>query len=354
MNKIWGVVLFAAIVAGCGGGGSGGAAPVINSITDGAGNAVAVSGTTGVFPTQFTVTFDQAMDDASVTTAGNITAVCGGLTANLTVTAGGTAGVYLVVPENAWKAALLECTVTFSPNIKSVGGTPLASAATYTFTNACAVSDDFNAQSISDEAGSCWTISPDSTYTTWVAMSGILSFDTAESTLDAVFLDDPNNVIMLTKAATLDSEFTAEINITSFQNMTDGDMALIAFGDGVGPGFNNIILGKQNDNGSTRCIAMVFSGGESGGYIADCAEDIGYVIRFTVSGSTLNIPEYRKESETDFTPMTLWGTIPAINFGTDPVTLWLVLFTGDDVGGGNLLVSIDSIYIDGATVTGQY
>ena len=116
----------------------------------------------GINPTELTITFADDVDmDSSTVTEDNITLECvipdGNDLSQPTYEIAGSGNEYtLSIPVNAWKYALLDCTVTFSPDISSTSistgkATGLPEELSYTFTNGCALSDDFNADS-----KSCW------------------------------------------------------------------------------------------------------------------------------------------------------------------------------------------------------
>lgn len=145
-------------------------------------------------PSSLTLTFDQDMEVASLTTPGNVALACGALTPSISVSST-SARVFSVAVADAYKYQLLGCTLTLTTNVrasagiaaaKASGGTALAAPVTVPFTiGGCAVSDDFNS-----DTQSCWTVSTAGgwldDWTTWSALiaDGILTFDTASSDLD--------------------------------------------------------------------------------------------------------------------------------------------------------------------------
>jgi len=211
------------VLNGCWGDGGGGAelpaeeeppvsptTPTVVSLTDASGNALELDGSTGVFPTSFTLTFGQAMDEALMTAEDNIRMLCDVVGhADLTVEKADEEGkVYTVTVEDAYKYQLLECELIIGRDIVSAASSStsaskaLAEDISYTFTNACAVSDDFNA----DSQG-CWEVveswaefggevDPDTyMWASWDEILGddeVASFDPLGS---ALILDDTHNAI---------------------------------------------------------------------------------------------------------------------------------------------------------------
>lgn len=187
-NKLFQVVMLAVMALGIAGCGSSGGSAFTITVTDAAGVAVATTGTSNVYPNSFTLTFSEAMNDATVTTAGNITLACGALPPTIVTTGSGTA--YTVTVTDGWRYAQMNCTLTLTANIQTAASQAITAAA-YNFQNACAVSDDFNANS-----SNCWTVI-DTTQTTtpapisqgyanWeelLGATGILTFDTTDSAL---------------------------------------------------------------------------------------------------------------------------------------------------------------------------
>lgn len=188
------LAVFAGFI-GCGGsgGGGGGETPTITSIKDARGEEIA-DGETGVFPTSFTITFDTEMDIDTITAEGSVLIECGDMgEPALVPTLDDTKKILTATMEDAYKYQLLECEVTFTDNIKSLEDKAIVETK-YTFTNACAVSDDFNTVTGFDTpAGSCWKIANiegviESSFPTWAELldgdEGWASFDTANSSFN--------------------------------------------------------------------------------------------------------------------------------------------------------------------------
>lgn len=162
--------------------GTSSAAPKVSVVKDAKNSTMASSGTTGIFPTTLNVTFSKALDDSSATTSGNMTLTCTdgngtSLSPTISVAAStSTANTYVVTVTDPWRFALMNCILTVTTGVKNSNGTALASAATYSFTNACAINDDFMTNS-----QDCWSTDHDFLSTAnWATLiaDGILSFDT--------------------------------------------------------------------------------------------------------------------------------------------------------------------------------
>lgn len=180
----------------------------ILSLTDASGNALELDGSTGVYPTSFTLTFDQAMDETLMTAEGNIRMLCEAAgSADLTVEKTDEEGkVYTITVEDPYKYQLLECELIIGREIVGAASSStsaskaLAEDIAYTFTNACAVSDDFNA----DSQG-CWEVveswaefgAEDDTGTQlWASWDEILGDTASFDPYGSVFiLDDRLNTI---------------------------------------------------------------------------------------------------------------------------------------------------------------
>ena len=171
-------------------------APTITSLTDANSQTIESTGSTGIWPSSFTATFSDTIDATSFTTD-NITMTCdlpdGSTVDQPTILIGEDTCVMEACTfsiEDAWKYALLDCTLTFTTGIStSVSrgkSTAFEENEIFTFTNACAVNDDFNADS-----ESCWpTIYiPSDTglvETDWATLNaiGYFTFNTTGSSFD--------------------------------------------------------------------------------------------------------------------------------------------------------------------------
>ena len=139
------IVISLIALASCGSSGTTGdtSAPTISSLTDANSQTVESTGSTGIWPSTFTVTFSDTIDATSFT-SDNVTMNCtlpeGSEVDQPTITIGEDAYVLEACTfsvENAWKYALLDCTLTFSTGIStSISGEKSAALeddATYTF-----------------------------------------------------------------------------------------------------------------------------------------------------------------------------------------------------------------------------
>jgi hypothetical protein len=268
-------------------------APTISSITDGNEAAVALTASTGIYPTSFVITFDTAMDDATLI-ADNITLTCGDLAAATLAFAIDTTNTILTItPATSTLYQQLECTLAFSNSVTNADGTALA-AVEYAFTNACALDDDF---SNSAATQACWGITEDSEFDTWdelLSITGIFSFGT-----DGLIFDDTNMAVGgavgtgLMKSVTANSDgFVMDIHISDI--VVTGDPTNIAVGltgtdkiFGYIEGHPMIVVGYMSFAHTASCAALFFDGsGPNPSAIALTACDRDeYFFKLTVSDS---------------------------------------------------------------------
>jgi hypothetical protein len=252
------------------------AIPKVVSLTDASGNSIDLMGSTGVFPTSFTLTFDRAVDVCD----GCISLNCPDLPEGVgqpdfTVQSSDEEGKeYTVTVEDAYKYQLKTCALTISEDVAAAANAQasagkaltLGQDVSFTFTNACAVSDDFNAVS-----QGCWT--PDSTPDpedptegpTWASWGeyyafGVLSFEEGalvyDDTLyegelfDAVDALDEDRHFGIYKGVVLEGNLEITIHIKEASGLTAitkerphdepniQDMAMVMVGAGIlGPAY---------------------------------------------------------------------------------------------------------------------
>ena len=273
----------------CGGGGGGTGAdlpsgedgevlislPKVVSLKDASGNSIDLMGSTGVFPTSFTLTFDRGVDVCR----GCISLECPdlpeGVAPTITVEASDEEGKeYTVTVVDAYKYQLKTCVLTVSQDVTAAANAQASATkaqslnedVSFTFTNACAVSDDFNAVS-----QDCWTpdTTPDPedptegpTWTSWgeYYAFGVLSFE--EGTLiydDTKYTDDlfdavdalnEDRHLGIYKEVFLEGNLEITIHIREASGLTAitkerphdqpniQDMAMVMLGAGtLGPGY---------------------------------------------------------------------------------------------------------------------
>ena len=229
-------------------------------------------------------------------------------------------------------------------------------AATYTFTNACAVSDDFNALSINDDATStCWNIiAIDPNYPTWASMTGIMAFDTPNSTLNANFTGHGSAQTIFGKTAKVDTSFSGTIHVESFDpaGLDAGTFMLLT--DALDDSNFFVQAGVITQAEGVLCFALIGAGDEGCQYTAPCAENSDYYVRFVIESTTPQIPAFRSGSAAEYTPMepVEEGCVPpVIDFGS--IDVYYALGYMSSAAGGDL-INVDSVQVDGVTVTGQY
>lgn len=220
----------------------------VTSVTDAAGAMIGTTGSKGVFPTSFNVTFSDTTDSGLVTAADNITLVCSGTKKNITVAATGVANKYAVTVTDTdmYEYALRECVLTVTT------GTGLASNATYTFTNWCAVSDGFAADS-----QRCWGVSDyaESTFDTWAEVlynavtnpGGPLTFNTTTSTLDydSTRYGAPSYFAIQKAGTTVDPAFELILHFELLEGF-----------DTVGVSADSMSVCIESTTGDTICAGM--------------------------------------------------------------------------------------------------
>jgi hypothetical protein len=284
-------------------------APTISSITDGNEATVALTASTGIYPTSFVVTFDTAMDDATLI-ADNITLTCGDLAAATLAFAIDTANTILTItPATNTLYQQLACTLAFSNSVTNADGTALA-AVEYAFTNACALDDDYSNPTATQ---ACWSVADDGPFTTWDALladSGILSFSSLD--FDGTNLTEGG---MIAKSITASAtSFILNIHISSVVTPPAEDADFV----GIGLATNNkavlpdmgkfITIGMGSQGNDPTCMVLYSPDGEFANVAilyADCTGS-EYYLRLTVEGSTIT-PEYSADGVTYGTMTTAGG-----------------------------------------------
>lgn len=362
-------------ILGCGGGGatsSSSTETVTATLKDADGTALQATGTTTTDPTALIITFQPAADQASVTTAGNIALACGDRSPSIEVAlspddaADGVAGnEYRASVADAYAVQLRDCTLTITTNVKSASGSPLAAPIAFTFTNPCAVSDGFDADS-----NSCWQVAgpPASTWDTWSDLkANILSFDTSADKLvyDTTALGagpaDGTVAVVYKTVSVAAAGFEIVLNVSASgidDNLPDGspDTVSIALcqNPGVGPA-------------AAKCYALGFI--SAGGGLTNCG------LVYTADGATVtamstslcngDVPLYfrmrgengtvRAQSSTDGVTYgdfaNVAGSFPTSEDFSALRAMNLKLF---ERGPFDNRAWIDSIVVSGITADGQY
>ena len=375
------VIITLSFLGACGGsGGSGSSAPTVSSVKDGNAVAVETTATTDVNPTTLDITFSKEMDDTSVTTADNVTLTCtlpegSGVSQPTIVVAASTttANTYTVTVTDAWKYALLSCVLTVTTNVTDAGGTALAAAATYTFTNSCAVGDDFNADS-----QSCWTALDTSgsepAVTGWAnwdsllnTATGILDFDTTSSALNynATAITGTSYGLIYKEVTVDPSGFQMIIYIPSFSGMLNDAGAIfddelnIELSANISPEAPGkyIKLALVPTGTSTQCTAVYIDDGElppTAVATAACPSGSAYYMKLLVEDSTITV-QY-KTDDTTYEDLTVaLGAFPTDQDFTDTSYLKIAFQDGANTGvADDNVAEIGWISISGITVTDQY
>lgn len=252
----FGATFLTAVAASSGG--------VAAAILDAKGALLATTGSTDVALSPIYLLFSEAMNAASVTTAGNITLTChsnmGDVTPAITVaqapTFDGTSDqTYLLTVTDAYSYQLLGCTLALTANVKTSAGTAIG-AASYAFTAGCALMDDFR----SNTQG-CWTVPPaaiaGATWNSWTELNtNGISIPGTGSFVYAPPVATASRVVLLKTATFTDSGFSLSVGITvPVTGVTQLNewigLALANTADTT----NYLIIGLDGDSGHQYCNA---------------------------------------------------------------------------------------------------
>lgn len=360
------VLLVAVFAAGCGSGGGASGTPALVTVID-ANNNNLITTTTGIFPTAFVASFDHEMSLTSAQVAGAITLTCGTLpTAGLSVAQGGSNNDLVITITDPWKYALMNCTLTFTTAITSLGGQPMAANASYVFTNACAVSDDFNAQTVQD-GGGCWNVYANSPFETvlWSSLAAWLNIDTSTSSLNANFTGADTQVSLQKVAGTGSGAFEIEIKIENPSGITHSPAgwpsvfaAILGDNATLRSIVNEIVIGIAASGGQMYCAITAFTlpntPVSSYGTLCDDPTETYYIKYSTLSGTPTF--KYKMEGDADYTVLDLspgsgpWPTGAAWEFagtGNSSLEIFFNAYGGE-------MGNIGHIKTQGITVTDQY
>jgi hypothetical protein len=340
-----------AFVQACGGNSAGSSLPQIDSIIDGWNVAIETDGQIGINPSTFTITFDEAVDE-SLFTIENVTLTCGDLAAaSLSFSLDETQKILTVTVANAYKYQLLECALTIDETIAVVDN--------HTFTNAAAVSDDFNIDSSAH-----WTLIADEDfYTSWSEMisDGFATFDTANSSLDISFEDQSDKEVIIYKEVTVTSDHSIELYIPSMADLVDEDShLLVSLTDTLdakeaSKGYYLSVNGENLGGGIGTCFfrAVTTSPSFSAGYNAACLiSSGGFYVRFIKSGDDFSI-QYKADGESNYSDMTHTEGSEMSDIGIEG-SYYLDLSFQSSEYGGDEQISLGYISVNGITVDGMY
>lgn len=284
-------------------------APAVSLLKDSSEATVEQTGTTGVLPNSFTVTFSEAMDDTTVTSS-NISVSCnsgatlgsiGDITANETKTE------FTIPVTGLSTCQLQETTMTFGAGIKSAAQVAMTEIA-YIFTAGCAVDDTFT----SDTREACWTVSgtePKGDITTWTSWSQVAE---GESLLDNVL--QFNDALVYSNDVAASSAYilknvnfdTAEASvILHLQDITglatQGDGIFIMLGDTT-TGYK-MMFGLRREGGGVACTLRYVTGSTEAKdpTVAGCTGSEYYL---QLSGNASSFSAYYKTSaDADWTSL---------------------------------------------------
>jgi len=351
-------------------------APTVSALIDANSQTVATSGTTGVYPTSFAIYFSETMDDTSVTTEGNITMSCvygenDVLTPTISVvsaSASSSIDIYATSPvtvsphtvtvTDAWKYALMTCTLTMTTNITNSSGTALAAAAPFVFTNACAVNDDFNVDS-----QTCWpNVYDQSDWTTWeTLLANALTFDTANSTLDVLNTTENYTIGVYKEAGVASSGFSIITHFGANTILGDNGYYYAQLNDTTDQTGEYLTVGLHNDGTATNCLVMYDNGTGQGDIRAthDCSSLAAPYVKLSAtedkwemqySEDGTNWSDYTDaEMGTETNPYSWPTSSTALVEGLSTPYLWIYA-----IGISTTDAKLDSVATSGITVTDQY
>lgn len=305
----------------------------ITSVTDAAGKYLGETGSVGVNPSSFAITF-------SSTFTANIALTCGSLTPTTAVAVVG--NIHTVTVTDAWQYANMSCSL-------AITGTGFTNK-TYTFTNGCAVNDDFNGDS-----QACWPVDGiwlSGTTMTWANLlsNGLLAFDTSNSYLTVNFTGDAGESLNLRKTvSSLDnSVFEIEIYFPSVSNFTNGALTQIQVF--ITDTTNWYMTGIRGD-GVQSCYAYADNGAAQSAYSTPCPSGAGYYLKLARAADGTFTRQYRTVAgayaELTFDPAS--AAWPDITFAG---TIYFGIRTGG--ANGNEQAQIGHVQTTGITVSGQY
>ncbi len=341
----------------------------VSTVTDGATNPIATTDTTDVWPTLFTATFSESVD-ATTFNATNVTLTCELPEGNptdqpeLTIAESPcTESVCEFAVDDAWKYALLDCTLTFTNGVKSSGGTALSEDATYVFTNACAVSDDFNATSTS-----CWTnVYSGSTpeESSWDALiaAGTENFDEANSAIDFAIPTGSTGGAFASKAVTASTDgFTIIQSVDSVSGINTGGqitsarlLTILTVSPNPNEASTYVGVGVFSYDTTQSCLIVYgVANVQKAMFKANCPSGHTYDVKAVVSGSEIsNLKGYVSTDGAAYVELT---EHIAQSVAVDPsVYTHLMMMNGKfESGGDPSAAAVASIYTEGITSDEQY
>ncbi len=333
------------------------AALAATTVKDGADVEIAPTGSINVWPTTFTTTFSKAIEPTTFTDE-NVTLSCtlpaGNTTPQPSLAIGtspctDTACTFSV--EDAWRFALLHCTLTLTTGIEATDGTTLTSNATYKFLNACAVNDDFNAIS-----SACWT----NVYTglppilsDWASIDELETFNLASSSFD--FATSGNKLAAASKPVTVSADGLTMIyrldSVSGIDTTGDGGYAsrvgtLFNVGSNPNSSGTSLFAGVINESDTQSCIVAINNGASSA--TASCPTGHTYDIKAVVDASGTVTGFYQTDGDGY---VALTGSLSTlVNPESYTHLMWLNLKTTPAAAAA----AAGSIYTEGVTSETQY
>jgi hypothetical protein len=284
---------------GGGGGGSGptnitGVSSVV--ISDASGSPISLDASNlveNVNPSSLTIEFSEDVTERTVTAEGNITITCNLPNGSdfpqpeITVEASEvTSNTYVISMTDAYKYQLLVCTLAFSTAIeKSDGDSLLSEVGEYTFKVGCALSDDFNADTVSG-SDACWkTDYETNSFASWAdaVLANFMELDTVDSLLSFNLLSSVNTFFSLYKEITIPDNDTWAIEIY-FEDAPDftkkEEVIVLVLGDLSLEGTDSQTYGLLRAETNT-CGAVSLNLGQQGFHAASCDEGGPFYIRLS-------------------------------------------------------------------------
>ncbi|MBT3182108.1 MAG: hypothetical protein HN337_06350 [Deltaproteobacteria bacterium] len=336
----------------------------IAGVLDGRGVPISTSSTTGVDFNSITIMFTEVPSgDADSTDLRCDEAGSGEIAYDAEISG----SRFILTATDAYRYQLMNCTLTIASGVTNPDGDSLAGDAAYSFTNGCAVNDDFNVDS-----QSCWYVAPDTDNSPWATwdelLANVLTFDTSSGAIsfsDASTSSDLD--IVLEKTVNVDSTgFSLELFINnatgvddaSISNADDGaGLSMGSYEDGS-DGYLEVYL--DYDSGELRRECQIQYENENTGleseYTLPCPEGSEYYLLFSVGASGV-----LAQSSTDgvnYTDLQLTsGSNPFPDYQEIIDSFGDSSFVGfgfDSANGGDMRVSIGSIVTTGMTSDDQY
>jgi hypothetical protein len=374
---LFGITIILVFISGCGESSStAGSGVSITSAVDADENDLSTT-TEGINPTSFDITFSEAMNEASLTTDGGITFTCelpdGSSIAQPTVAIAVSEAddnTYMVTITDVdgntpYRYQLLNCTLTVTTNVTTAEGTALSEAVEYSFSNGCAVAEDFNADS-----QSCWTDvaswdAEAAAWPTWDALlntsTGLLSFETASSTLlfstEGRLADD--GAVIYKEATANEEGFSVTVKYVDLLNhgsAVETDNLIVGLiqedpSTMEDPGKDGTWVGAMliEDGGSLTCGIMFQGGGSRAMAFQECGGDDTFYVRMRFAGSVFHA-EYSTDGSAFSTMNDMTeGTFPSDFSGYN--YMLLIMETSDDP---DTIFNVDFIVVEGISSTSQY